>query len=106
MDDKNYSGVYAIKIMLTDTAWLNEDYKKRIEDGELEKIFKDSKGIESFWKGSHGKFQNVPVLNNAKNAFTLMEKLNELPYIRELTLLKDGLRFQEGYIPVKDKRYD
>jgi len=93
-----------IKILLTDTAWSNESYRKRIEKGELEKIFGSSEGVKSWWKGP-GKYQDVPVLNNAKNAFTLMEKLNELPYIRELTLLKDGLRSREGYILVKDKKY-
>jgi hypothetical protein len=29
-----------------------------------------------------------------------MARLNELPYVRELILLKDGLISGEGYIPV------
>ncbi len=102
MVDEIYSGVYAIKIMLTDTAWSNPDYKKRIEEGELEKIFIKSPGMHCFWKGAAG-CQNTPVMLDVENAFTLMEKLNALPYVRELTLLKDGLRSKEGYIPVKEK---
>ena len=105
MEDKNYSGKYAIQISLTDTAWSNENYKKRIEEGELIKIIMESEGVETCWKGPQ-RYQNVPLINNAKNTFALMEKLNELPYVRELNLLKDGLISRGGYIPVKNKESD
>ena len=103
MEDSNYKGLYAIEILLTDTAWTNEEYNKRIRNGELEKILRESKGVKSFWRGASGRYQNAPVIENAESAFELMEKLNQLPYVRQLNLLKDGLRFKEGYIHVDNK---
>ena len=101
MEDVCYEGVYAVTISLTDTAWSNPEFNIEIKSGKIEKILKESEGVKSYWKGASG-CQNVAVINNAKNAFSLMNKLNELPYVRELTLLKDGLIIREGYIPVTD----
>ena len=104
MKDENYHGDYAIEILLTNTAWSNKEYNKRIKQGELEKILKEAKGVKSYWKAAcGGRYQNVPVLDSEENAFNLMKKLNKLPYIRKMTLLKDGLRGREGYISVEEK---
>jgi hypothetical protein len=101
MEDKNYNGVYAIKITLTDTAFTNPQFNEEIRKGKIEKILLESEGVKNFWKGASG-CQNVVVVTDAKNSFDLIKKLNELPYVREITLLKDGLIAKEGYIPVTD----
>ena len=100
MEDNEYTGVYVIKILLADTAWSNSNFNNEIKSGKIEDILCKSQGVKSFWKGASD-CQNVAVVINAENSFDLMKKLNELHYVRELTLLKDGLISGKGeYIPV------
>jgi hypothetical protein len=101
MEENKYEGLYAVKILLTNTAWSNPELNKEIKSGNIEKILNESEGVKSYWKGASG-CQNVAVMINSETAFALMNKLNELPYVHTLTLLKDGLLFREGYIPVED----
>lgn len=105
MEEEKYSGVYAIKISLTDTAYKNQEFNKRIRKGEIESILNNSAGVKCYWKWAAGKYQNVAVVNNGENALNLLKKLNELPYIKELTLDRDGLLFGNslGYISVDKK---
>lgn len=102
MKNEEYSGNYELKIRLADSAWSNEDYRKRVESGELEKMINDSKGVLTCWKGVERKYQNVPTFDNFNDALELMKKLNELPYVCELTFSKAELKSRIGYIPVKD----
>jgi hypothetical protein len=101
MEDKNYSGEYALKITLSDKAWSSEVYRKRIESGELENLIVKSSGVNKLWRGSDGIYQNVAVIDNSFNAFSLMKKINELPYVQGINFVKDSLKYREGYISVK-----
>jgi hypothetical protein len=102
MEDENYPGNYELKIRLADSAWLNESYRKRVESGELEEIILNSEGINKLWKGVEGVYQNVAVMKNFMYAFSLMKKINKLPYVQGINFVKEGLRSRDGYIPIKD----
>lgn len=101
MSSKELSGNYEIKILLSDRAWANENYLKRIESGELEDIISEARGVIHCWKGVDRKYQNVPTVDSFENAISLVNKLNELPYVCEITLSKVDLKSRFGYIPVK-----
>jgi hypothetical protein len=103
MEDKNYNCIYAVKILLTDGAWSNSVFNNEIKEGKIEKILYESEGVNNFWKGTSN-CQNVAVVDNLENSLSLIDKLIVLPYVREVTLFKDGLlsvRDGDIYIPVK-----
>jgi hypothetical protein len=98
MEDKSYKGQYEVIVVLTDTAWSNPEFNKEIKSGKIEKIISELTGEYNFWKDLSKKTQNTIYTSNARDAFYLMNKLNELPYIGELTLKKDNSK--KGYIPI------
>lgn len=103
MENEKYFGEYSLKITLSDKAWSNENYRKRIEGGELEKMIISSNGVNKLWRGSEGIYQNVAVMNDFISAFSLIKKINELPYVQGINFVKEELKFREGYISVKEK---
>lgn len=97
MEDKKYAGDYVVKIFLADTAWSNPQFNKEIKDGKIEKIIVESKGAKPFLKEIFG-CQNIAIMDNSENALVLIGKLNSLPYISKIILIKDGLISKEEYI--------
>jgi len=88
MSDKIGVKDYAVKIEFTAGALLCGAYKKRIVEGELGNIFENS-GHKRIWRGSWGILDGVPIFDSEKKACSLIEKVNELPYVKEATLLKN-----------------
>lgn len=100
MEDKLYTGNYAVGIKLTSKVHLDLRYKNRVQTGELEKIItQHAEGVLGFHKGIGG-YQNVVVFNNFNDAFGFIKTVNSLPYVHSANLIKDDLRHAEGYLPV------
>ncbi len=103
MPEKIYKDEYTVFVKLADLAWSNLDYFRRVQSGELENIISETPGVRRSWNGLEEKYQNVVTVDNPENAFILMNKLNSLPYVKEISLIKEGLRPRNGFIPVSKK---
>ena len=91
---------YEVKVKLDSSAWHDSNYKL-IQAGELENLALSSKGFLNLWRGVDKTYQNVFVINGFENALELNRKLNNLSYVSEVTLFKEGSSPREGYIEVK-----
>ncbi|MFA5953370.1 MAG: hypothetical protein WC812_02140 [Candidatus Pacearchaeota archaeon] len=100
-NSEKYNGQYAVKITLAESAYNNKEFNDEIKKGRLESIIFENIGFLKIYKGLPAEYQNVAVIDNYENALNLMKRVMDLPYIKEVSISKDGLRTgSERYIPV------